>query len=239
MGLAFRQNQLCIMGLEKSVVGHYSGGARARNVKEGIARAKEFHKYHLSKGWAGIGYHFVIADDGAIVGCRPTSYVGAHVLNQNSGRIGVNMPGTTGDRPTKRQARAFWWLLHNAHTAAMPQAHRTDRDLSRLPVYGHKDLMATDCPGLFYGMYKKGGEPWISKGPEPEGFCELTPDDFELRDAFAAGREIDPAADLATEGPDEEEMSGELAVAMWLPDADAEFDEDLEALLIEEPQPVG
>lgn len=161
MGLQFRANQLARMGPERSVVGHYSAGPRARDFRAGIARAKSFHNFHLSRGWAGIGYHYLIPDDGAIICCRSTSDQGAHVDNNNRGRIGVNMPGTTGDRPTKRQARAFNWLLHNAHTTAMPSAHRTDRDLSRVPRFGHKDLMATSCPGLFRGMYLRGGDPWI------------------------------------------------------------------------------
>ena len=49
---------------------------------------------------------------------------GNHVENENSHRIGINMPGTVGDRPTRRQARAYNWLLHHAHTDDMPRAHR-------------------------------------------------------------------------------------------------------------------
>lgn len=169
MGLTFRTN-VTAMGPETSVVGHYSAGRRARNRTEGIVRAKSFHDFHLSKGWAGIGYHYLISDDGAIICCRSTFHQGAHVDNNNKGRIGVNMPGTLTptirDRPTVRQARAFNWLLHNAHTSSMPRAHRTDRDLSRVPRFGHKDLMATSCPGLFLGMYKRGGDPWVEPASE-------------------------------------------------------------------------
>ena len=161
MGLQFRTNQLARMGPEKSTVGHYSATPRARDWRAGIAAAKSFHRTHQNNGWAGIGYHYVIPDDGAIICCRSTSHIGAHVLNNNSGRIGINMPGTTGDRPTKRQARSLNWLLHNAHTTAMPRAHRTDRNLSTLPRFVHNDLMPTSCPGLFKGMYKRGGDPWI------------------------------------------------------------------------------
>lgn len=193
MGLKFKTNQLAAMGPEKSVVGHYSAGARAKNRVEGIARAKSFHNGHLAKGWAGIGYHYVIPDDGAIICCRSTFHTGAHVLNNNRGRIGVNMPGTTGDRPTKRQARAFSWLLHNAHTDALPRAHRTDRDLSRVPVRTHKDLMATSCPGLFRGMYRRGGDPWIepASGDVDPGLI--------LPDPLLEPEPIGPAADAPDE----------------------------------------
>jgi hypothetical protein len=235
MKLCFRTGQLRTMGPEKSVVGHYSAGPRASDLEEGIARAKQFHQWHLDKGWAGIGYHFLIPDDGSIIGCRPTLYDGAHVAQNNHGRIGVNMPGTVGDRPTRRQARAFWWLLHNAHTKAMPSAHRTDRNLSRLPRYGHKDLGATACPGLFYGMYLKGGEPWVAKATRRaprEGFCEPTPEDRPLLEALEHGLEIDPAAELAATAPDDDELRV-VAATLELPEADDEFDEDLEELLAE------
>lgn len=176
MGLKFRTAQLGRMGPETSFVGHYSAGPRAADVRAGIARAKSFHSQHLGQGWAGIGYHYLIPDDGAIICCRSTLHQGSHVLNTNRGRIGINMPGTTGDRPTKRQARALHWLLHHAHTTAMPRAHRTDRDLSRVPRFGHKDLGATACPGLFHGMYLRGGAPWIERVPDPgQGFAPPMP----------------------------------------------------------------
>ena len=268
IGLQFRVNQLARMGPERSVVGHYSAGPRARDFRVGIARAKSFHAHHLSKGWAGIGYHYVIPDDGAIICCRSTFHLGAHVLNNNSGRIGVNMPGTVGDRPTKRQARAFGWLLHNAHTTAMPRAHRTDRDLSRVPRFGHRDLMPTSCPGLFLGMYHRGGDPWIEpaagaarpaslSGAPPEsadrafapflaehGFADLEPEDEELLVLMDGARDLSPAADDTLFGPDAIEVENAFDdEIVELPEADPEFDEDLGEVLAEiaglEPSPVA
>jgi N-acetylmuramoyl-L-alanine amidase len=234
IGLQFVASKLGTMGPEKSVVGHYSGGARAKNMAEGIARARSFHRDHqVNRGWAGIGYHYLISDDGVIICCRSTFHTGAHVLMNNSGRIGVNMPGTLTatikDRPTRRQARTFNWLLHNAHTDAMPRAHRTDVNLSTLPRFGHNDLMATSCPGLFKGMFKKGGEPWVepSGDEQPDdGLAELTPEDEEVVAEVDRGNVPDHEADKKAFGPDEEEKdapAGELV----LPERDDEFDEDL------------
>jgi N-acetylmuramoyl-L-alanine amidase-like protein len=243
MGLQFRANQLAPMGPERSVVGHYSAGARAADVTAGIERARSFHRDHLARGWAGIGYHYLIPDDGAIVCCRSTFYTGAHVLSNNSGRIGVNMPGTVGDRPTTRQARALDWLLRNAHTTAMPRAHRTDRNLHPLPRFGHKDLMATSCPGLFHGMYLRGGDPWVEPalGPgDPDlvrrdppfgrGFAALEPCDEEFLVFLREAGDPPPAADET--GPD----GSELVCAcgddeLELPQADPRFDEDLTDVL--------
>jgi hypothetical protein len=245
MGLQFVANKLGRMGPEKSVVGHYSGGTRAKNMAEGIARAKSFHHDHqVNRGWAGIGYHYLITDDGVIICCRSTFHTGAHVLRNNSGRIGVNMPGTLTPtikhRPTRRQARTFNWLLHNAHTNAMPRAHRTDVNLSTLRRFGHNDLMATRCPGLFKGMYLKGGERWVepSGDEQPDdGLADLTPDDEQVMAELERGNLPDPDEDERATGPDEAEReapAGELE----LPEADDEFDEDLSEILAEvEPEP--
>ena len=245
IGLRFRTGQRSRMGRVTSTVGHYSAGARAKNLKEGIARAKSFHRYHLNQGWAGIGYHYVISDDGAIICCRSTLHTGAHVRNHNSGRIGINMPGTLSaairDRPTRRQARTLHWLLHHAHTNLMPSAHRTARDLSRLPIAGHKDLNPTSCPGLFHGMYLRGGERWVERSPGTEapatddGFVDLTPRDEDVLEDLEMGVVPDFEADARYVGPDADELDGtsERGSALALPEADDEFDEDLTDLLEE------
>lgn len=262
IGLKFKTN-MTGMGPENSTVGHYSAGRRAKNLKEGIALAKIFHADHQVRlGAAGIGYHFLIPDDGSIVCCRSTFFNGAHVLNNNSGRIGVNMPGTllfenekggpVRDRPTKRQARAFNWLIHNAHTDAMPRRHRTDRDLSTLPIFVHKEKTLnpttlapepgrTRCPGLFAPMYHKGGIKWVEPSGDTDeqiddGLVDLAPEEEEILAEVAEGRAAGIEADLAETGPDEEErLLGESDVdeVLELPEADEEFDEDLSELLAE------
>jgi N-acetylmuramoyl-L-alanine amidase len=245
MGLQFRVAQLSRMGPETSVVGHYSGdtnasGARAKDWVAGVRKAKAFHRDHqVNRGWAGIGYHYLIPDDGSIICCRSTFHTGAHVLRNNRGRIGVNMPATVGHRPTRRQAQAFHWLLHNAHTAAMPREHRTDRDLSRVPRFGHKDLMNTSCPGLFHGMYLRGGEPWVElpldAPADDEGFFELSSEDELVLAEISAGKLPDLAADSVFFGPDDEEVEAlaEGSDRLELPEADDEFEEDLTDLVAE------
>lgn len=99
-----------------------------------------------------------------------------------------------------------------------------------VPITTHKDLMATSCPGLFRGMYLKGGVPWVEPtgdtAPEDEGFVDLEPEDEQLVAEVEAGNVPDPEADAKVFGPDEDEVnaSGDEAE---LPEADDEFDEDL------------
>ncbi len=232
MGMTFRSNRSAI-GPERQVTGHYSATPRAPDWRAGVRAARSFHRSHLGRGWAGIGYHFVIPDDGAIICCRPVVWRGAHVLGQNDGRVGVNMPGTTGDRPTRRQARALNWLLHHAHTRALPRPHRTQNDLSRLPILGHREVagQATACPGLFLGMYHRRGLPWEELPEEEPGpdFLDPTDEDEDLSEPRAG-------ADEEQTGPDEEEAAAEVDTDQEgeLPEADEEFeDEDLSQVLAE------
>ena len=158
LGLHFA-NLFGQLGPELFVTGHYSAGARAHNAREGADRARSFHREHAAKGWGGVGYHYLISDDGTLFCLRPTILKGAHVGRHNSNNIGVNMPGTTGDRPTKAQQRTYRWLLDHAHTSRMPKAHRTDRNLRDATRRGHKQWPGHEsngCPGEFLSMYLKG-----------------------------------------------------------------------------------
>jgi N-acetylmuramoyl-L-alanine amidase len=50
-------------------------------------------RYHISKGWSDIGYHFYIEKDGSIHKGRPLARNGAHVRGFNKGTIGICTEG--------------------------------------------------------------------------------------------------------------------------------------------------
>jgi hypothetical protein len=99
----------------------------------------------------------------------------------NARNLGVNCPATTVDWPTPQKKATYQWLLEDAHTAAMPKAHRTDRDTRQARLFGHRDWRghhSNACPGTFYGMFKAGlgreiprelGDAEIPKRPEDYG----------------------------------------------------------------------
>lgn len=158
LGLTFR-NLFGELGPETSVVGHHTAGPKDRDRRHAADLIRTYHRQHAAQGYGGLGYHYMIARDGTILCGRPTYLKGAHVAAQNSGRIGVVFCGTTGDKPTRAQARSYRWLLAHAHTSALPRAHRTDRDLRRVPVLGHKDVpgQSTACPGTHHRMIRSRG----------------------------------------------------------------------------------
>lgn len=140
------------------VIGHYTAGPQDTDTDDAIRLCRIYHQAHLNQGWAGEAYMVCFTIDGDILLLRPSRYVGAHTYGYNTGSHGVMMHGTTGDTPSKAQQRTLKWWKRKGHTAAMPASHRSLRDVSALRWYGHNDLGATSCPGLFKPLYISKGE---------------------------------------------------------------------------------
>lgn len=99
--------------------------------------AQDIHSWHLARGWTGIGYNFFVRKDGQIYRGRPENVVGAHATNYNSKSIGVCFEGDfTVETMTKAQLEAGKELV-----AYLKDKYKITK------VKGHRDLMATSCPG--------------------------------------------------------------------------------------------
>lgn len=147
-------------GTPYRVTGHYSAGPRAKDEADLRVEARRDHAFHKAKGWGGLSYDVMIADDGTILLGNPMKRKSAHVAGNNSGNVGICCPGTTGDKPTAAQAESLRWYLANAHTTRIPAKWRSPVDLRNLPIKGHKEYPgnATACPGRFLDMYHARGE---------------------------------------------------------------------------------
>lgn len=161
LGLDF-QNLFGQLGPEVWVTGHHTAGPKDTSDKHCAALCRQYHAQHRSQGWGGIGYHFCISRRGTIFCLRPTVLKGAHVGGWNSNNLGVMFHGTTGDKPTKRQARSYRWLIRNAHTTRMPRGHRCDRKLPtarKRRRRGHNDWPGHSwnaCPGTHKRLIVRG-----------------------------------------------------------------------------------
>lgn len=149
--------------------------------------ASTIHGWHLNQGWAGIGYHFVIRANGAIERGRPENTIGSHSGPAGNGdSIGIVLTGNfeTG-KPTAAQMDSLVWLLKSY---LFPK-------YGQLNVIGHKDVMATACPGRNF--------PWsdlkkrLEGKPMPEVPVWKT---NIMKDAEKAGL-IDPKAGHAPDEP--------------------------------------
>jgi hypothetical protein len=72
----------------------HCSATRASQVNIG---AKDIRRWHKDKGWADIGYHYVIKRDGTLEKGRALDAVGAHVEGHNSDSVGVCLVGGLND----------------------------------------------------------------------------------------------------------------------------------------------
>lgn len=108
------------------------------------ASVEEVNRWHLERGWTGIGYHFYIRKDGRIYRGRPEWAFGAHAQGYNSRAIGICVEGSymTETMP-KAQFDALVGLVRE-EMAKYPGAK----------VLRHRDVNSTDCPGVNF--------PWVA-----------------------------------------------------------------------------
>ena len=104
------------------------------------ASVEEVNRWHLERGWTGIGYHFYIRKDGRIYRGRPEWATGAHAQGHNSRAVGICCEGSymTETMP-KAQFDALVGLVRE-EMAKYPGAK----------VLRHRDVNSTDCPGTNY-----------------------------------------------------------------------------------------
>ena len=103
----------------------------------------DIDRCHRAKGWAMVGYHWVIKQDGTIQQGREEKYAGSHVKHYNSHAIGVcyiggkDAKGRNTDTRTPAQKAALWFLLKDLKQS-YPQAR----------IVGHRDFpnVTKDCP---------------------------------------------------------------------------------------------
>jgi N-acetyl-anhydromuramyl-L-alanine amidase AmpD len=102
-----------------------------------------FHRHN--KGWADIGYHYLIGSDGTVYQGRQEKFQGAHAgASNNKYNLGIALIGDfTQQRPSSRQLEALESLISEKVRI---------NNISPNNIYGHKDLKATECPGPYLYM---------------------------------------------------------------------------------------
>ena len=101
--------------------------------------AATIHKWHIARGWAGIGYHFVVRKNGTIERGRPIDVIGAHCTGNNADSVGICFEGNfETEKMTDKQIKSGQELMSYLYKTY---------GLNKSNVKRHKDLMATSCPG--------------------------------------------------------------------------------------------
>lgn len=123
------------------IVVHHTG-----NPIDDDLSAEQMHYSHLSQGWSGIGYHYVVRKDGSVEFGRPEWAIGAHAEGENWKSIGICVCGNfESAEPTKEQIESLSYLIGWL-------CEKYDLIPNSIHVVGHRDLMATACPGK--NLYK-------------------------------------------------------------------------------------
>ncbi len=110
----------------------------------------EIANYHVNTlGWPGIGYHFVVHQDGAIDYVGDIGTVRYNVAKRNQEVIGICLTGNfTEHWPSEAQLRGARSVIH-AMLAFVPAA----------VVVGHRDIAMpgyeTSCPGETWSLWKR------------------------------------------------------------------------------------
>jgi N-acetylmuramoyl-L-alanine amidase len=97
--------------------------------------AEDIHGWHLSNGWDGIGYHYVIECKGKLAHGRPEYWKGSHAYGHNTGSIGICMIGT--DVFNSQQ----WHILENL-------IRELSIKYSGVEIMGHNEVSSKTCPGF-------------------------------------------------------------------------------------------
>lgn len=110
--------------------------------KEGKAfNVADITRWHKQRGFATIGYHWVVLLDGTIQQGRAEMTMGAHCKGHNANSIGIcyigglDENGNSKDTRTPEQKKALLELLK-----------RLKKDYPNATIHGHREFANKDCP---------------------------------------------------------------------------------------------
>jgi N-acetylmuramoyl-L-alanine amidase len=103
--------------------------------------ANDITRWHKQRGFATIGYHWVVLLDGTIQQGRAEMTMGAHCKGHNANSIGIcyigglDENGKSKDTRTPEQKKALLELLK-----------RLKKDYPNATIHGHREFANKDCP---------------------------------------------------------------------------------------------
>jgi hypothetical protein len=142
------------LGPLRTAVIHHGGpvGGPRWTFAKAAQTCRDWQAFHQNtRGWLDIGYHYLVDARGRLYEGRPPDALGAHVENQNTGRIGINfMQDGRTHGLTFLQRRTLRKLFRSEHKRlGLPALKTLANRPGDFAVLGHKEVpgQATDCPG--------------------------------------------------------------------------------------------
>lgn len=135
---------------------HYHGGKPA--AQRGVMVPRNVEVIHLANGWAGVGYNFLVDMDGTVYEGRGWDGVGSQCPGFNRSGVGVYVAVGGDQVPTQAALRSV---------RALRDELVSRRGGAGVREMGHRDGIATSCPGAF--LYK-----WVHAGMPLSGGGGMT-----------------------------------------------------------------
>jgi N-acetylmuramoyl-L-alanine amidase len=120
------------------IIVHCSATPQGRDVS-----AADIDRWHRQRGFACIGYHYVVRLDGSVETGRCESKIGAHCLGHNANSIGVCYIGGCDANMNPKDTRTA------AQKSALTSLLRTLRNrYPKAKIHAHRDFAAKACPSF-------------------------------------------------------------------------------------------
>lgn len=123
---------------------HHTMGHQTFGEEVTAAAVRGIQGFHQGRerGWADIGYHFLIDGDGRVAEGRPANVLGAHAAEANGGNLGISLMGNFNvQQPTDNQ-------MDSLERLAAYLALRYDIPVMKTGyLEGHSHHSSTSCPG--------------------------------------------------------------------------------------------
>ena len=104
----------------------------------------DIDRWHRQRGFAQIGYHYVIYLDGSIHKGRPIELVGAHCQGHNTHSIGIcYIGGLAKDNKTPKDTRT-----PEQKAALLKLLKELKSEFPTATIRGHRDFAAKACPSF-------------------------------------------------------------------------------------------
>ncbi len=132
-------NNNAMDGVQRITVHHTGEHAGLEGVPEVEVLQRIEHYHQHERGWAAIGYHYVVGKTGKVYEGRPARYQGAHVSGANEHNLGISVVGDFNARlPNSLQLAALDSFLTDS---------RLRFKVGKARIYGHRELGKSECPG--------------------------------------------------------------------------------------------
>ena len=103
---------------------------------------KDIDTWHRQRGFACIGYHYVIYRDGSVHKGRDIARVGAHCKGKNAHSIGIcYIGGLTADGRTPKDTRT-----PEQRQALRQLVEELKKKYPHATIHGHREFARKDCP---------------------------------------------------------------------------------------------